>query len=504
MDSRPNFYALAAPCLALSATMFFLGTGLNPLWICTWLAAVPVLWLAPRVSGRYAFFVSVAAYALGGLNEWSYSRQILPIWLVVALLLFGGCLFGLAVVLYRTCIVRHKIWQGILIFPAFWVVAEYLISKISIHGTFGNIAYSQMNFLPIVQVASVTGIWGISFCIFLFAATTAATFSATPWPKKSFAAMVAALFLLFVFIFGVWRLSAAPENAPTVKVALIASSAKGNFFASSPEQLHSVLERYADAMKPLSGRGIQLIVLPEHTGPVTDRSEGDADALLGGMASATGAYVAIGIERMGANLSRNQERIYSPNGSLFAIYNKHHMLPPFESQFVPDTKRTVLNASSGKWGVEICKDMDFPPLSREYSRDGIGLLIVSASDFVADGWLHGRMAVLRGIEGGFSIARSANLGILTATDDRGHVLAEQETITGPPFVTAIAEIPVHRDDTIYSRFGDWFAWLSILLFLIALLSPAQLRSSHSDRNIGASDLLESHPAETELSRSTSR
>jgi apolipoprotein N-acyltransferase len=504
MDSKPDSYAVAAPCLAISATLFFLGTGLNPLWICSWIAAVPVLWLAPRVSGRYAFFVSAAAYALGGLNEWSYSSQILPIWLVASLLLFGACLFGLGVLLFRGCIVRHKIWQAVLILPAFWVVAEYLISKISIHGTFGNIGYSQMNFLPIVQVASVTGIWGISFCIFLFAAAAAAIFSATPWSKKISGVVVASLFLLFVFIFGVWRVVEAPKDAPIVKVALMASSAKGNFFAQSPEQLHAVLQRYADAMKPLSGRGIQLIILPEHTGPVTDSSQADADALLSQMARSTGAYVAVGIERIGANLSRNQERIYAPNGSLFAMYNKHHMLPPFESQFAPDTKRTVLDVPSGKWGVEICKDMDFPSLSREYSRDGIGMLIVSASDFVADGWLHGRMAVLRGVEGGFSVARSANLGILTATDDRGHVLSQQDTIMGPPFVTAIANIPVRRDDTIYSRFGDWFAWLSMALFLIALYSPGQPRSSDLDHRIGASELLPTHPADTELSMHTSR
>jgi apolipoprotein N-acyltransferase len=186
------------------------------------------------------------------------------------------------------------------------------------------------------------------------------------------------------------------------------------------------------------------------------------------------------------------------------MYNKHHMLPPFESQFAPDTKRTVLDVPSGKWGVEICKDMDFPRLSRDYSRDGIGLLIVSASDFVADGWLHGRMAVLRGVEGGFSVARSANLGILTATDDRGHVLSQQDTIMGPPFVTAIANIAVRRDDTIYSRFGDWFAWLSMALFLIALFSPGQPRSGDLAHGIGASELLPTHPADAELSMHTSR
>jgi apolipoprotein N-acyltransferase len=98
------------------------------------------------------------------------------------------------------------------------------------------------------------------------------------------------------------------------------------------------------------------------------------------------------------------------------------------------------------------------------------MLIVSASDFVADGWLHGRMAVLRGVEGGFSIARSADLGILTATDDRGRVLAEQNTVIGPPLVTEVATVPVRHDATIYSRFGDWFAWLCMGLLPVGLLS----------------------------------
>ncbi len=471
MDSKHNHYALAAPFLAISVALFFLGTGLTPMWPCTWLAAIPPLWLASRVSARQAFFVGVAAHALGGLNEWSYSRQVLPTWLVAALLVFAACLFGLGVVLFRGCILRGKIWQAVSVLPAFLVTVDYLISVISIHGTFGNISYSQMNFLPVVQIASVTGIWGISFCIFLFAAAVAGLSSSAPMKQKAPVAFGASLVLACVFGYGIWRLAATPKNSPTVKVGLMASSAKGNFFAGSPQQLHAILGRYAQQIEPLASQGVQLVVLPEHNGPVTDASEADADALMGQIARNSGAFLALGVQRIGANLSRNQERLYAPDGKLAATYNKHHLLPPFESQFTPDTKRTVVSESSGKWGIEICKDMDFPQLSREYSTDGIGMLIVSASDFVSDGWLHGRMAMLRGVENGYSIARSANLGILTATDDRGRVLVEQETITGPPFVTAIVDVPVRHDVTIYSRFGDWFAWLCIVLFLVAWLSP---------------------------------
>ncbi len=484
MGSRLNYAALAAPCLAVSATLFFLGTGLAPAWPCTWLAAIPVLWVASRISGKQAFFIGTAAYALGGLNEWSYSRQVLPTLIVAALLLFGACLFGLGVLLFRGRILRGKIWQAVLLLPAFWVTVEYLVSVASVHGTFGNMGYSQMNFLPIVQIASVTGIWGISFCMFLFAATVAALFSAGRVLAKISVAVGTSVFLVCVFGYGAWRLAATPKNSPTVKVALLASSAKGNFFAGSPEQLHAILERYALQIEPLASQGVQLVVLPEHNGPITDASQTDADALLEQIAKNTGAYLALGVQRVEPNLSRNQERLYSPDGKLAAVYNKHHLLPGFEDQFTPDTKRTVVGVASGKWGIEICKDMDFPRLSRQYSEDGIGLLIVSASDFVSDEWLHGRMAVLRGVESGYSIARSANLGLLTATDDRGRVLAEKDTIMGPPFVAAIAVVPVRHDTTIYSRFGDWFGWVCIATFVIALLSP-KLRadSQKSDSNV---------------------
>jgi apolipoprotein N-acyltransferase len=474
MDSKPNNAFLAAPCLAIAAALFFLGTGLTPVWALTWLAAIPVLWIASRVTAPQAFFVAVAAFALGGLNGWSYSRTVLPTWIVVSILLTFASMFAVGVLLFRYAVVRGKLWQAALVFPAFWVTVEFAIAMLSIHGTFGNISYSQMNFLPILQIASVTGIWGISFCIFLFAATVAVILQGgDSFSPKIPLVLGVSVFLACVLGLGAWRVAATPKNSSTVKVALMASSALGDTWANTPAEAQALFQRYADHVKPLARQGIQLFVLPEHTGPVTDSSQADADALFGELAKQTGAYIAVGVERIMPTLSRNQERIYSPNGALLASYNKHHLLPPWENQFTPDTKRTVLAEPSGKWGVEICKDMDFPLLSRQYSQDGIGLLIVSANDFVQDGWLHGRMAVLRGVESGFSIARSAKLGILTATDDRGRVLAERDTtIMAPPFATVIVTIPVRHDPTIYSRFGNWFAWLCIILLLALVASIA--------------------------------
>ena len=88
--------------------------------------------------------------------------MVLPIWAVSSFLVLGACLFAVGVLLFRMGVVRGKLWRAVLVFPAFWASVEFAIAMLSVHGTFFNISYSQMNFLPILQIASVTGIWGIS------------------------------------------------------------------------------------------------------------------------------------------------------------------------------------------------------------------------------------------------------------------------------------------------------------------------------------------------------
>jgi apolipoprotein N-acyltransferase len=473
MDSKPNNAFLAAPCLAISAALFFLGTGLAPLWPLTWLAPIPVLWAASHLSAKQAFFVAAAAYGLGFLNEWSYLRVVLPTWIVSSFLVGSACLFAAGVLLFRMGVVHGKLWQATVVFPAFWASAEFAIAVLSIHGTFGNISYSQMDFLPILQIASVTGIWGISFTIFLFASTVAALLVPAPRLAKLPVLIGNVVFIASVLAFGAWRLESTP-NSPSIKVTLIASNAPENLNSDNPSDQQQIFQRYADHVRLLAGQGIQLFVLPETVGPINDASQADFDDFIGKLAIETGAYIEMGIARTTASGSSNQERLYSPQGDLVGTYNKHHLLPPGENRFIPGTERTVVSGISGKWGLEICKDMDFPDLSRQYSGDGVALLIVPASDFVDDGWLHGRMAILRGVESGFSIARSAKLGILSATDDRGRVLAQANTI-GPSFATAVANIPVRHDRTLYSRLGNWFALVCVSLFFVCLFLIAKSR-----------------------------
>jgi apolipoprotein N-acyltransferase len=100
-------------------------------------------------------------------------------------------------------------------------------------------------------------------------------------------------------------------------------------------------------------------------------------------------------------------------------------------------------------------------------------LLVPAWDFSIDGWLHSRMAIMRGVENGFAIARAARSGRLTLSDDRGRVLAEASSEKHDAELAG--DLPLRETQTLYSHWGDWFAWLD-LAALIVLLGLALRRS----------------------------
>jgi apolipoprotein N-acyltransferase len=143
----------------------------------------------------------------------------------------------------------------------------------------------------------------------------------------------------------------------------------------------------------------------------------------------------------------------------------------FEDHFTPGDSYIVLN-STPRVGLLICKDMDFPATSRANAANGAQLLLVPAWDFIADGWYHSRMAILRGVESGFAIARSARDGALTLSDDRGRIIAEVPSNQDVD-ASLVGTLPVRTTKTLYAQWGDWFAWLN-LVALVGLLVLAVL------------------------------
>jgi apolipoprotein N-acyltransferase len=464
---------------AFSAGLFYFGTGLYPIWWMAWLAPVPVLAVAPRL-GRWAtFLLGVIAFFIGSLNRWNYFTRVVEVPLPLALvaLMLPALAFGLGMLMVRAFLRRGRLVAAAFVLPCYWVSFEALTELGSPHSTFGNLGYSQMNCLPLIQLASLTGIWGISFVILLIAATGGALLSGCGSRRARMILGLTTTFLLgAVLLFGLARLWSRPSSAKTVTVTLVAKDMPLSFYIHADEKAAlGLLQEYVDEIERATPSGTEVVVLPEKIVRVPENALPEVDAIFSAAAVARQTAIDLGLVRGTPEGSYNSARFYSANGKLLANYDKHHLIPGIEPER-PGKRRVVLDQPTGRIGLQICKDLDFPELSREYARAGTNLLLVPAWDFQVDGWLHGRMAMLRAVEDGFALARAGRDGVLSLSDNRGRVIAEAPTVEGR-FVTVTGELPLTSESTFYSRTGEWFAWVSLagLAGLMVLLFVGRRR-----------------------------
>ncbi len=123
-----------------------------------------------------------------------------------------------------------------------------------------------------------------------------------------------------------------------------------------------------------------------------------------------------------------------------------------------------------KWGVAICKDMDFSDIGIFYGHKNVPLVLVPALDFKVDDWQHGRVAMMRGIENGFAVARASGQGLLSLTNQYGEIIELKKDYEKMENIL-INKVNLQPMQTFYNRFGPWFGWLSVIFsFFIILYS----------------------------------
>lgn len=461
-----------AAAIILSAVAYFWSYGLQPVWWLPWLAPLPLLLIAPRVPARTAVLMAFCAGALGRLDMWNYyyHRLHFPLWLILTAVLLPAIAVAAAVGLYRLFFLRGQLARAVLVFPSVIVGFEYLFSLWQ--GTFGNTAYTQLRNLPVLQLGALTGLWGIDFVVMLVPAMAATVFLARSRERLR---MAAALIFIAVAVlaFGVWRLNSDPANPPTVLVGLAETHAGENIFPQSEQPTMALMHEYAQRVQTLAAHGAKFVVLPEMTAVVPDPLVPQIDVLFQQTARTAGVQVLLGILHVTPKAAYNEGRLYSASGAVETVYRKHHLVPVAEGRSTPGTGISVLPQPVGNIGIEICRDMDYTDLARRYARDNVGLVLVPAWEFGTDELWHGHMALMRGVEDGFSIVRTAKAGFLTVSDDRGRVLAEELTTPRSTFTTMLAQVPVRHDRTLYQKWGDWFAWLVLTALAVILLSLLQ-------------------------------
>jgi apolipoprotein N-acyltransferase len=462
---------LAVVC---TAALFWFGNDLNPWWPLMWFAPLPVLLFASRGSWWGAAIVAFLSLMAGSFVMWRYFHLLgAPFVAWLSVYLIAALVFAAAVLLFRALLRRGALWSALLALPATWVSYEYIRNLTTPHGTAGSFAYTQLNFLPFLQLASITGPWGMSFLLLLFSSALAIGWYARKRARWVVATSLA--IIVAVLIFGGIRL-ALPQSGPKVRMGLVASDSPANMWtAPDGEKTRRLFRDYADVAATLAARGAQIIVMPEKIGTVSDSDASPGDAGFQLLADKTNATIVAGLVHVSSPVEYNEARVYAP-GAPLQSYDKEHMLPPFESKLKPGTTITWLSKRAQRCGVAICKDFDFTSPSRRYGVGGAGLMLAPAWDFTIDRWWHGHIAIMRGVEDGFSLARSAKNGYLTVSDNRGRVVAEVRSDSAP-FATLISDVPAAHSKTVYLLLGDWVAWLALALLVFTLVQLYRIRNN---------------------------
>jgi apolipoprotein N-acyltransferase len=433
--------------------------------------------------------------------------SILLMVLLAAYLAFYPAIFALVVHRLRGSFGRHALWLA----PLAWVTTELGRGHLFTGFPWVLLGYSQASVLPVAQLASVFGVYGLSFLVALVNA--AIVLGAVPreprrgavvrtvftgrsdvtealarwWPLAASLALVAV-----VAGMGAMRLRAntlTGEGTP-IRVGLI----QGNIAQEQkwdPARAEQILARYLDMSRTAAFRGARLIVWPESSLPYffeEDPVHGDAVRRL---AQETHAWVLFGSDQIVRGQPPryyNSAFLLDSSGVVAAVYRKIHLVP--FGEYVPMknllffASRLVESVSDFSAGDEIpampvaghqvstaiCYEVVYPGLARQAVEGGSQLLTTITNDAwygrSSAPWQHFEQASVRAIEQGRYLARSANTGISGLVDPYGRVVARSQLFEQ---ATLVADARFLTGRTIYNRIGDAFAYGCAVLLLASVL-----------------------------------
>ncbi|AKA09181.1 hypothetical protein SAZ_39795 [Streptomyces noursei ZPM] len=426
-------------------------------------------------SGALWLWLANTAAAVGWLAE---SALITPLTLAGAAGL--AALLTLPYLLDRLLVRRLRPWAALLVFPASVAATEFLITLLSPFGTaYGSQAATQVDVLPLLQLVSVTGSYGIGFLLAWCATAGNALWEAASWRAARRTVVTCASVLLAVVLAGGARLAFFPPDGPTVRIAAVTADAaliraqkaayaratggRADLVAHPPPGLRpaqrAVLDGLLAATRREAAAGAKIVVWPEQGVRVLAADEPATIAAARTQARRSRVYLEIGLGVHTARppaYGRNETLLIDPAGTVRWTYQKAHPIPGSET-FVPGDGRVPTVATPyGRLANVICYDADFPGMMRVPAD----IMLVPSHDWAEYGGAHTRKAALRAVEAGYALVRPDAEGVTAAFDDQGRVLASTDYFTTDRQAT-VAYVPVHGTTTVYDRIGDGFAWLCL-------------------------------------------
>ena len=456
----------------ISGGLLAVSHSLHPVWWLAWIAPLFLLVAAARAPIWEAAALGAVAGGVLGASLFSYIASVGG---PAAAAIYGALsaiTWAVVILVTRVVTARLPAWLAAFVYPTTWAAMDTVLGATSPHGTLGSLAYSQMDALPVIQVAAFAGTAGVVFLICLPAAAAALALD----PRRSGKLAYAPAFVLAVAIVagGLIRLSIPLQTVP-VKVGLVSIDQPDSKPLDTTHE-DPIWDAYFAGADRASAQGARVIVFTEAIALADSTRQGLLATRLSDAARRHAAYILAGVATQEGKLTRNRAWVFGPDGQQVASYAKHHLVPGFEASLVtPWNGYSTFQMDNKSIGVAICKDLDFPPLARRYGQLGVDALLIPAGDYDTDGWSHSRPAVLRGVENGFSIIRAAAHGRVTVADPYGRILAEAESRPAPGTVLVATANIGKPIPTLYVKIGDLFGRLCIGAIALALLASLTVR-----------------------------
>jgi apolipoprotein N-acyltransferase len=378
--------------------------------------------------------------------------------------------------------------------PPLWVTLEWLRGWFFIGFPWAALGYSQYRFHDLVQMAEVTGVYGLSAVVVLFNVVAAEVLRSRRVPRR---AVVPSLMLLTVLVIGLpaagrWRagMLAARPAVGHLRVGI----AQGNIQQDhkwDPAFQGETLSRYRDLTRATAEAQPALVVWPETATPFYFQEPTALREEILDVAQANGVHLLFGSpafaqEGDGTIEEMNRAYLVSPAGREVATYDKMQLVPfgeyvPYHrilffvdkivhgfGGIVPGLTPTVFHVGAARFGTLICYEGVFPALTRQFVLHGADFLV----NITNDAWYGPTSApyqslaqvTLRAVENRVPLVRSANTGLSAIIDPDGRIRWQ-----GP-----LEEIVWHVDEiawpgvrTFYTAYGDVFAYLAALATLVA-------------------------------------
>jgi len=459
------------------------------LWIISWFGFLPLFFSLRNKSGLQSFLLAYIC----GVIFWGFTVY----WLVhvtllgtVILILYLAFYFGAFGPLF-TAADRKLGAAGLFFIPCTWVLLEYLRSHLFTGFPWALAGLSQYRNLPVIQIADLTGAWGVSFLVIFFNATLYLIWRGKMNLRIYF---ICAAILILSLTYGFYKLNrgyACRTDKPTIKVTVIQGNIPQNLKWDVSAR-NFILNRYEELTSGSAGDNPALIIWPEASVPGI---LGEDDAAFEQVFSLAGILnidiLAGAVSRSGGSYF-NSALFIDKSGKPARAYHKLHLVPfgefiPFKETFPflqtiapigdiqPGKEYTIFDRPA-KFGVLICFEDLFPELSRRFVKNGADFLV----NITNDAWYketsaaaqHFSASVFRAVENRVYLARAANTGLSGFIDPGGRIVSPVRNTAGKEiFVRGFssAEICLPAAGSFYNRYGDIFVLLCLLLDICVII-----------------------------------